>query len=153
MQLLQDFFNGKKVNKGVNPDEAVAFGAAVQGGVLSGEDKTDTVLVIDVCPLTLGIETSGGVMTKLIPRNTVIPAKKSQIFTTAADNQPTVLIQVFEGERAMTKDNNLLGSFELNNLPPAARGVPQIEVSFEMDANAILRVTAVDKGTGNINHQ
>ncbi|TIA92532.1 hypothetical protein E3P99_00562 [Wallemia hederae] len=147
-QLLQDFFDGKPLSKGINPDEAVAYGAAVQGGVLSGESSADDILLIDVCPLTLGIETTGGVMTKLIPRNTQLPTKKSQIFSTAADNQPTVLIQVYEGERSMTKDNNLLGKFELTGIPPAPRGSPQIEVTFELDANGILKTTAADKASG-----
>jgi len=147
-QLLKEYFNGRDPSKGINPDEAVAYGAAVQGGILSGEQGTEDVVLVDVCPLTLGIETTGGVFTKLIPRNTVIPTRKSQIFSTAADNQPTVLIQVYEGERALTKDNNLLGKFELSSIPPAPRGVPQIEVSFEIDANGIMKVGASDKGTG-----
>ncbi|GAA6009300.1 hypothetical protein JCM11491_004265 [Sporobolomyces phaffii] len=147
-ELLKEYFNGKEPTKGINPDEAVAYGAAVQGGILSGEEGLGDVVLIDVCPLTLGIETTGGVFTKLIARNTVIPTKKSQIFSTAADNQPTVLIQVYEGERAMTRDNNHLGKFELNGIPPAPRGVPQIEVTFEVDASGIMKVSAADKGTG-----
>eukprot|EP00794_Sanderia_malayensis_P016021 gene16021-17640_t len=148
-KLVKEFFNGKEPSRGINPDEAVAFGAAVQAGVLSGEEETGDLVLLDVCPLTLGIETVGGVMTKLISRNTVVPTKKSQIFSTAADQQQTVTIQVFEGERPMTKDNHILGKFDLNGIPPAPRGVPQIEVTFEIDVNGILRVTAEDKGTGN----
>ncbi|KAG9015666.1 ATPase with role in protein import into the ER [Tulasnella sp. 427] len=154
--LLKDFSTGKEPSKGINPNEAIAWGAALQGGILSGEEHTGDVLLIDVCPLTLSIKTTGGVFTKIIPRNTVhtlalhlfIPTKKAQMFSAATDNQPTVAIQVFKGKHALTKDNNLLSKFNLNGIPLAPCGVPRVEVIFEIDANGILRVGAVEKGTG-----
>ena len=147
---MQKFFNGKTLNRSVNPDEAVAFGAAVQAAILNGSthEATSDLLLLDVSPLSLGIETMGGQMAVVIPRSTTIPVKQSQVFSTAADNQSSVTIKVYEGERTLTRDNHLLGNFDLHGIPPAPRGVPQIEVTFDMDANGILQVRAEDKSTG-----
>lgn len=153
IELLKDYFNGKEPNRSINPDEAVAYGAAVQAAILSGDEseKIGSCVLVDVAPLSLGIETAGEVMTVLIPRNTTIPTRKSQIFTTYVDNQPGVLIKVFEGERQMTKDNNRLGQFNLEGIQLAKRGVPQIEVSFEIDENGIMNITATDKNSSRSN--